>query len=116
MVGRITVTQTVRGPQTGSLRYNMFYPPMNSPLTSRCPSSAGFLSSALCLVLLLVSLNACGGKLVKETVAEPKVERPAPPPTSVPTWLGNTRRNFYGTGPWSDRPNEVLWEFETKLT
>jgi outer membrane protein assembly factor BamB len=30
-------------------------------------------------------------------------------------WLGSTSRNFYGTGPWSDKPLEVVWEFETKF-
>jgi outer membrane protein assembly factor BamB len=28
-------------------------------------------------------------------------------------WLGNESRSFYGTGPWSDGPLEVVWEFET---
>ena len=30
-------------------------------------------------------------------------------------WLGNTSRNFYGTGPWSTGPLEIVWEFETKF-
>src|ERR1700674_1777587 len=91
---------------------------MNFPSTNPCPSPARILTNASCLVLLLalsLSLTACGGKLVKGTVAEPKVERPAAPPPTVPTWLGNTSRTFYGTGPWSDRPSEVLWEFKTEF-
>src|SRR5688572_6681065 len=112
--------------QTVSLRFSynpdaiefacyLLYPPMNSPLTNPRPSPARFLTGGLCLLLLLASFTGCGGKLVTETVAEPKGSRPAPPPKSVPTWLGNTSRNFYGTGPWSDEPSEILWEFETKL-
>ena len=34
----------------------------------------------------------------------------------MPMWLGTSERNFYGSGPWPDRPLEVIWEFETKLT
>ena len=30
-------------------------------------------------------------------------------------WLGNSQRNFYGTGPWSDGPLEIVWEAETGL-
>ena len=92
-------------------------PPMNSALNNRSSVRGGFLTSLLAAILLVLSLSlaACGGKLVKETIAETKAT-PAPPPASVPMWLGNTSRNFYGTGPWPDRPSEVIWEFETKLT
>src|SRR6185436_14688250 len=95
----------------------MSYPPMNSPFENPYHSRSHLLAGALVLSSLLAisfSFSACSNK-VKGTVAEPKVERPAPPPTSVPTWLGNTSRNFYGTGPWSNQPSEVLWEFETKF-
>ena len=64
---------------------------------------------------VLVSLPACGGKLVKETSAEPVAERPAPPPVEFPAWIGNRERNFYGTGPWEEGPLEVIWENETGL-
>src|SRR4026207_1981083 len=88
---------------------------MNSPLENPTIGRARFLISACLVLSFTLSLNACGGKLVKETVAEPKIERPAPPPTSVPTWLGNASRTFNGTGPWSERPSEILWEFETRF-
>src|SRR5262249_24328589 len=46
---------------------------------------------------------------------EAKPQPPPPkPPGSVPMWLGNSSRSFYGTGPWSNGPLEVVWEFETK--
>src|SRR5688572_123550 len=91
---------------------------MNSPLKRHLSIPAGILSGSIALFLfpaLLLSLSGCGGSLVNETVAEPKVERALPPPPTVPMWLGNPSRNFYGTGPWSDRPSEILWEFETEL-
>src|SRR5687768_5202923 len=77
-------------------------------------------SGALILIVLAifpVSIASCGGNLVKETSAETKAPAaPALPPASIPTWLGNYSRNFYGTGPWADAPSEILWEFETKLS
>src|SRR5215210_7590802 len=36
--------------------------------------------------------------------------------TSVPTWLGNYARSFYGTGPWPAAPLEVVWSFKTRMT
>ena len=92
---------------------------MNSPPNKPFAFRGGFLTGLLAvtvLVTLSLSLSACGGKLVTETIAETKAAPPPPPPPSVPTWLGNPSRNFHGAGPWSDRPTEVLWEFETKLT
>ena len=99
-------------------------PPMNSPLYKPFAVPGGFfkvlkgLVAVTVFVTLSLSLTACGGKLVTD-IAETKAAPappPPPPPPSVPTWLGNPSRNFYGAGPWSDRPTEVLWEFETKLT
>jgi outer membrane protein assembly factor BamB len=60
----------------------------------------------------LAALSSCGGKAVSETQAEPRIEKPKPP-TSVPMWLGNATRNFYGTGPWQDGQLTVVWEVET---
>ena len=65
------------------------------------------------IVLALLLLTACGGTVVPETEAKPQPPPPKPP-ASVPMWLGNASRNFYGTGPWSDAPLQVVWEFETK--
>jgi len=52
--------------------------------------------------------------MITRTEAKPQPAAPPKPPTSVPFWLGNASRNFYGTGPWSDAPLEVVWSFETK--
>ena len=76
--------------------------------------------SCLCLLILLISLAGagCTGTVVKVPVAEASRGKIADPinPVEMPTWLGNSARNFYGTGPWPDRPLRVIWEFETKLT
>ena len=73
----------------------------------------------LCLLLLgSLALSACG----KTTKAEPDprttklIEAKKAPPTAVPMWLGNPARTFYGTGPWSDKPLEVVWDFKTSWT
>ena len=65
-------------------------------------------------IILALLLSACGGKVV--TPIEAKSQPPPAPklPTSVPFWLGNAERNFYGTGPLTDAPLEVVWSFETK--
>ena len=73
-----------------------------------------FLLAVLALALA-VGLTACAGRVVQKTEAEPVRKVAEPPPTSVPLWMGNLTRNFYGTGPWPDRPLEVIWEMETKL-
>jgi outer membrane protein assembly factor BamB len=65
------------------------------------------------IILALLLLTSCGGTVVPETEAKPQPPPPKPP-ASVPMWLGNASRNFYGTGPWSDEPLQVVWEFETK--
>src|SRR6185295_12767138 len=66
------------------------------------------------LLSALVSLSACGGKVISKTEAHSRPE-PQKPPGSVPMWLGNSERNFYGTGPWSEGALEVVWEFETEF-
>src|SRR6185436_290737 len=89
-------------------------PPMYSPSSKSFSTRSGLFPRLLAIALSVLILTfgaACDGKLVKETSAEPVAPRPAPPPPTVPTWLGNSSRNFYGTGPWSDKPSEVLWEF-----
>jgi outer membrane protein assembly factor BamB len=67
------------------------------------------------VLVSLLLLPACGGKVVSKTETTP-APPPPKPPSSVPLWLGNESRNFYGTGPWSDGPLEVVWEFETGFT
>src|SRR5512132_1310188 len=71
-----------------------------------------------CLLLLCLGVagSGCGSNVVKETEAEPLVAAKPVKPPGMPMWLGNLERNFYGSGPWPDRPLEVIWEFETKLT
>ena len=89
---------------------------MSSPKSSRTSLFSSFFLrtfAAIILIALAAALFGCGGKLVKETSAEPVVEHPAPPPVDFPTWLGNPTRNFYGTGPWSNKPLEVVWDFKT---
>jgi outer membrane protein assembly factor BamB len=71
------------------------------------------LFAATALLAVSVSLLTCGGKLVKETSAEPVIEKTQPVPVNLPTWFGNPARNFYGTGPWTDKPLEVVWDFKT---
>ncbi len=69
------------------------------------------------LVLLPALLLAgCGGRLISRTEAEPLIKQPIKElPKSLPFWLGNPRRNFYGTGPWQPGPLEIVWELETSL-
>ena len=69
--------------------------------------------SVLLLCLLILLLSGCGGKIVKET--EARTAPPPKPPPSVPMWLGNPSRNFFGTGPLSNDPLQVVWKFETKM-
>ena len=71
--------------------------------------------STICLLAFLCWFSACGGGKAT-THTEAKLPDPPKPPSSVPAWLGNASRTFYGTGPWSDGPLEVVWEFETKWT
>src|SRR6478735_1721316 len=79
-------------------------PPSRQDLTFR---------SLLFFCLLILLLSGCGGKIVKETEAK---TAPAPkPPPSVPMWLGNPSRNFFGTGPLSNDPLQVVWKVDTKM-
>ena len=73
------------------------------------------LSLAIPALAFVFACTACGGRVVQKTEAEVLPKAAAPVPDAVPLWLGNPTRNFYGTGPWPDRPLEVVWEFETKL-
>src|SRR6185436_4808855 len=83
------------------------------PRASSAPGGHGGPPLQYVLVLLLF-LSACGGKVITRTEAKPQPPAPPKPPTSVPFWLGNASRNFYGTGPSSHKPLEVVWSFETK--
>src|SRR5258707_856877 len=71
----------------------------------------------LCTVILAsLTLAACS-KVTKGTAPDVNTAKPTEPkkPTAaaMPMWLGNPERNFYGTGPWTDKPLEVAWDFET---
>ena len=78
---------------------------------------------SLCLLALaaLLLLSGCGGKVTQEIYARSTesalrtAEVVRVPPT-VPMWLGNPGRTFYGTGPWPKGPLEVAWQFETEAT
>ncbi len=73
-------------------------------------------SLLLLLLAALILLPACGGKLIRETEAEPVLKSKAAKPaqTDMPMWLGNPARRFYGNGPWSKKPLQVVWEFKTQ--
>src|SRR5258708_3835254 len=58
-------------------------------------------------------LPSCAGKILSETEAKPASLPAEKPATTLPAWLGNSSRTFYGTGPWSAAPLEVVWSFET---
>src|SRR3982751_3392187 len=76
---------------------------------------------ALLALAALLALNGCGGEInekiygksTESALRSAEVVRVLP---TVPMWLGNPARTFYGTGPWPARPLEVAWEFETKDT
>src|SRR5438876_9682257 len=77
-------------------------------------STSRELVALLILLTAAVCLSACGGKIIKETEARP-APKLAERPVGSPVWLGNSSRNFYGTGPWSAESLQVVWEFKTKL-
>src|SRR5207245_10515904 len=56
-------------------------------------------------------LPACGGKIITETSAEPRIVKPKAP-ASIPMWLGNPARSFFGTGPLP-RSLKIIWDFKT---
>jgi len=56
-------------------------------------------------------LVACTSKAVSN-IPVVIAEKPKPPST-IPMWLGNGERNFFGTGPWKDGQLKVIWEVET---
>ena len=67
--------------------------------------------AALVLALLL---SACGTSVVSKTGVESGTKDPAKAVVaSLPYWLGNPQRNFYGSGPWAPGPLEIVWEFKT---
>src|SRR5437660_12832398 len=51
---------------------------------------------------------------MKETPAEPRIEKPKPP-SAVPMWLGNPALDFFGTGPLP-KSLTVIWDFKTGWT
>src|SRR5262245_30795860 len=91
-----------------ALKPRLEQPPMTSP--SFLPKQSTVL---LVLLTILFCLTGCSTRLVKETEAKSAPRAPAKP-TTLPEWLGNPARNFYGTGPWSGKKLEVVWQFETQ--
>jgi hypothetical protein len=79
-----------------------------------CHQTTPYAQTLSPIILALLFLSACGGKVVTPTEAAKPQPPPPKPPSSVPFWLGNASRNFYGTGPWSKDPLQVVWSFETK--
>ena len=66
----------------------------------------------------VVSLAFVGcGKVSKDIAPQTSTAKSAevkkPLPAAVPMWLGNPERTFFGTGPFSDKPLEVAWDFKT---
>jgi len=71
-------------------------------------SSRHLIALALMLAPLLA---ACGGKVISKPAIEPGSKQTVKEnPSSLPNWLGNPGRNFYGTGPWQEGPLEIVWE------
>src|SRR5918912_926145 len=94
---------------------------MNSLARSRRAANLNTLLLCLLALAALLLLGGCGGKVTQEIYARSTegalrtAEVVRVPPT-VPMWLGNPARTFYGTGPWPTRPLEIAWQFETKST
>lgn len=98
----------VFGLRLNAVEQNAF--PMRFPL----PDSL-HLPAFLLVLGLILATSSCSPAVAKKTEAEPLKARPVKP-SGLPMWLGNVERNFYGSGPWPDRPLKVVWEFETELT
>ena len=67
----------------------------------------------LLAMLLVLPLAGCGARVVSKTAVDPGAKATKEVPANLPNWLGNSHRNFYGSGPWQDGPLEIIWEFET---
>ena len=67
----------------------------------------------LLAMLLVLPLAGCGARVVSKPAVDPGAKATKEVPANLPNWLGNSHRNFYGSGPWQDGPLEVIWEFET---
>ncbi len=66
-------------------------------------------------MVLVLLLAGCNGRAISKTEVDsgPKPSPAKEIPTTFPSWLGNTERNFYGSGPWQSGPLEIVWELET---
>src|SRR5256885_11955561 len=67
-------------------------------------------------ILAVLFLNGCGGKAETKSKTAESDMRPAETVRvreNVSTFLGNPSRSYYGTGPWSQQPLEVLWSVKT---
>src|SRR6185295_5068713 len=74
------------------------------------------LKTTLFIAVALLSMSACNWRFGDEPEVAAAPPPPAPKaPTTVPTWLGSPSRNFPGTGPWSNEPLQVVWEFKTGM-
>ena len=67
-----------------------------------------------CLVAGLLALSGCGKAEVKSAESDVRPAETVRVRPIVSTWLGNPSRTFYGSGPWTDAPLEVVWKFKTK--
>src|SRR6185295_6641994 len=90
-------------------------PPMSDPDSSSKHSRRLSSRQLIPLVLILALLAAaCGATVVSKTEAGAgKKELTKPVSPSLHFWLGNSERNFYGSGPWADGPLEIVWQNET---
>ncbi len=84
-------------------------------LDSDSPSrpSRNLFCLAICLFVATFSLSCTNKALFKAEAKTGEKEPVKQAPKSLPAWLGNAERNFYGTGPWGDGPLEIVWENET---
>src|SRR5689334_621518 len=75
-------------------------------------------SASLVLVALLsvILFNGCGSKAETKPGTVDSSARPAETVRvreNVATFLGNASRSYYGSGPWSAQPLQVLWSIKT---